>query len=45
MDVRHILGQSDQFIRLIDHPATSGGVLQLMGPCIQLSMAQAIARA
>ena len=40
MDRRNILPDSQVFIDLIDHPATFGPVLDLMGPYIQLSMAE-----
>lgn len=45
MDVRNIVGQSDRFSKHIDHPATFDAFLQLLGPLIQLSMTQTIARA
>ena len=44
LDKRDILADSSRFIRLIDHRSTFGIVRQLMGPWIQLSMAQALVR-
>ena len=44
MDRRNILPDSQVFIDLIDHPATFGPVIELMGPYIQLSMAEAVVR-
>jgi hypothetical protein len=44
MDVRNILPESQTFIDLIDPKETFGAVLDLVGPYIQLSMAQALVR-
>ena len=44
MDVRNILPESKAFIDLIDPIATFGIVMDLMGPYIQLSTAQALVR-
>ena len=44
MDRRNILPDSQAFIDLIDHPAIFGLVVDLMGPYLQLSMAEAIVR-
>ena len=44
MDRRNILPDSQEFIDLIDPPATFGPVVDLMGPYIQLSMAEAVVR-
>ena len=44
MDRRNILPDSQAFIDLIDHPATFGPAIDLMGPYIQLSMAEAVVR-
>ena len=44
LDRRNILPESPIFHELIDHPATFQTVLDLMGPHIQLSMAEAIMR-
>ena len=44
MDYRNILAENDVFLDLIDHPATFGMVVELMGPYIQLSMAEAMVR-
>jgi ectoine hydroxylase-related dioxygenase (phytanoyl-CoA dioxygenase family) len=44
LDRRNILAESDRYIKLIDHRSTFGIVQQLMGPWIQLSMAQALVR-
>lgn len=44
LDRRDILAESDRFIKLIDHRSMFGVVRQLMGPWIQLSMAQALVR-
>jgi ectoine hydroxylase-related dioxygenase (phytanoyl-CoA dioxygenase family) len=44
MDVRNILPESQVFIDLIDPKETFGLVLDLVGPYIQLSMAQALVR-
>lgn len=41
---RDLLSESDAFIQLIDHPAVFDLFLDLMGPYIQLSMAQALIR-
>ena len=44
LDRRNILPDGDAFIRLIDHPGAFGVILELMGPYIQLSMAEAVVR-
>ncbi len=44
IDRRNVMEDSDVFVGLIDHPATFGVVLDLMGPHIQLSMSEAIVR-
>lgn len=44
LDRRNILPDSDAFIHLMDHPAVFDVVLELMGPYIQLSMAEAVVR-
>ena len=44
LDRRNILPDSPVFLELIDHPGTFQTVLDLMGPNIQLSMAEAIVR-
>ncbi|MCZ6634437.1 MAG: phytanoyl-CoA dioxygenase family protein [bacterium] len=44
MDRRNLLPDSDVFIQLMDHPALFDLILHLMGPYIQLSMAEAIVR-
>lgn len=41
---RNVLPESDAFIHLIDHPATFDLVLNLLGPYIQLSMAEVTVR-
>ena len=42
MDYRNILPESKVFIELIDHPATFGMVVEIMGAYIQLSMAEVL---
>ena len=44
LDQRNILPDSQEFVDLIDHAATLGPVVELMGPFIQLSMAEAVVR-
>ena len=44
MDRRNILPDSQEFIDLIDHAPILEPVVELMGPYIQLSMAEAIVR-
>ncbi len=44
LDRRDILHESNRFIKLIDHRSTFDITRQLMGPWIQLSMAQALIR-
>lgn len=44
LDRRNILPDGDAFIHLIDHPAAFDVILELMGPYIQLSMAEAVVR-
>ena len=44
MDRRNLLPDSDVFIQLMDHPGLFDLILHLMGPYIQLSMAEAIVR-
>ena len=42
MDYRNILPESKVFMELIDHPATFGVVVEIMGAYIQLSMAEVL---
>jgi hypothetical protein len=44
IDRRNVMEDSDAFVGLIDHPATFGVVLDLIGPYIQLSMSEVIVR-
>ena len=44
LDRRNILPDSDAFIHLMDHPCVFDIFLELMGPYIQLSMAEAVVR-
>ena len=44
LDRRNILPDGDAFIHLMDHPAVFDVILELMGPYIQLSMAEAVVR-
>ena len=44
MDRRNILPDSQEFIDLIDHSSIFEPVVELMGPYIQLSMAEAVVR-
>jgi len=44
LDRRNLLPDSDVFIELMDHPAVFDLVLDLMGPYIQLSMAEGMIR-
>lgn len=44
MDRRNVIEDSFAFVELIDHPAIFGIVLDLLGPYIQLSMAEAVVR-
>ena len=45
MDRRNLLPDSDIFIQMMDHPPVFDLVLDLTGPYIQLSMAEALVRA
>ena len=44
LDRRNVMEDSDAFVGLMDHPATFGVTLDLMGPYIQLSMSEVIVR-
>ena len=44
LDRRNVLPDGDAFIRLVDHPVAFGAIVELMGPYIQLSMAEAVVR-
>ena len=44
LDRRNLLPDHDVFMRLIDHPAVFDRIVELMGPYIQLSMAQGLVR-
>jgi hypothetical protein len=44
LDRRNVLGDDDLFIEFMDHPATFDLVLDVLGPNIQLSMAEMVVR-
>lgn len=44
LDRRNVVEDADIFVELVDHPAMFGMVLDLLGPYIQLSMAEAVVR-
>ena len=44
LDRRNALGDDDLFIELMDHPATFDLVLDILGPNIQVSMAEVVVR-
>lgn len=44
LDHRHAIEESEVLLELIDHPATFDLVLDLLGPYIQLSMAEVLVR-
>ena len=44
LDRRNVLPDGDAFIHLMDHPGAFDIILELMGPYIQLSMAEAVVR-
>ncbi len=44
LDWKFVVNEDEVFIGLMDHPATFGIILDVLGPCIQLCMSHALTR-